>query len=307
VLEDFKGKSVVDLNVEREKELAKERNNKWVAMTKEQRQKAVQTLLNLPETVPLAKRRVVEEIKRGDILITKVTYETEPGILLPAIEYRPADAHKAISSTVVLVDGSGKEAMTKHLKVDVAERAEKHAERIIMLDLRGFGETAPGKNMPNRPSYFGIDFSETFLALHLNRPLLGQRTYDLLSVLGTMQKDRVFVLGRGVAAPAAVHAALLSPTRIRVLAEGLPISWSDVVKAPVSYDQLANVVPAVLAVYDLPDLVNGLLTDVHVLSAADPKGETVNEEDRKRAYKTSVEMVISADFQGFPWGKIIKK
>src|SRR5579872_3601956 len=48
----------------------------------------------------------------------------------------------------------------------------------IAVDLRGFGETAPeGKAQP-----FGADWKEAFLALHLNRPLLIQRSWDLRMV-----------------------------------------------------------------------------------------------------------------------------
>src|SRR5947209_16342173 len=89
VLEDFKGKSVVDLNVERMKELEEGRKKAWDAMTKEQQRAAVRKLLALPEKVPAAKKTVVSTEKRDGLIIEKVVFETEPGILVPARECRP--------------------------------------------------------------------------------------------------------------------------------------------------------------------------------------------------------------------------
>jgi hypothetical protein len=45
---------------------------------------------------------------------------------------------------------------------------------------------------------------------------------------------------------------LLSALAVR--AQWPLISWSNVVRTPISYNQLTNVVPGALAVYDLPDL-----------------------------------------------------
>jgi hypothetical protein len=53
---------------------------------------------------------------------------------------------------------------------------------VLALDPRGLGETAPAA-ASKQPSYFGVDFKETYLALHWSRPLLGQRA---LSRLGNL-------------------------------------------------------------------------------------------------------------------------
>ena len=68
VLEEFKGKSVTMLNVEREKELAEKRKKAWEGMSKEQQRAAVRRLLALPENVPAAKRKVLSEEKRDGVV-----------------------------------------------------------------------------------------------------------------------------------------------------------------------------------------------------------------------------------------------
>ena len=77
--------------------------------------------------------------------------------------------------------------------------------------MRGFGETAPGVATGKGPSFFGSDVKESFLGLHLSRPLLGQRVYDLLAIIDTLFPGKVkrplHLIGVGVAGPVALHAA----------------------------------------------------------------------------------------------------
>ena len=57
---------------------------------------------------------------------------------------------------------------------------------MLAVDLRGYGETAAGVVKDGKAPTFGVEFKESFLAFHLNRPLLGQRTADLLGVINTV-------------------------------------------------------------------------------------------------------------------------
>src|SRR5262249_18038840 len=127
---------------------------------------------------------------------------------------------------------------------------------VLAVDLRGQGETAPRTAESKRPNYFGTDSKEAFLALHLNRPLLGQRVSDLLSIIAGLQPKNatIHIIGVGSAGAIVLHAAALEPAIKEVTVERSILSWSSVVRTPVSRDQLTNVVPRVLQVYDLPDL-----------------------------------------------------
>src|SRR5207248_1211645 len=111
----------------------------------------------------------------------------------------------------------------------------------------------------NRRNYHGGDTKEAFLALHLDRPLLGQRAYDLLAVCRCLREDgtrELEVVGEGIAVPIVLHAAALDPalTRVRINRPAVA-SWAEVVRQPLAENQLTNVVPGALEVYDLPDLV----------------------------------------------------
>src|SRR5205823_3452030 len=79
---------------------------------------------------------------------------------------------------------------------ELEEKYKNHQE-VLILDLRGLGEPSPAA-MPAKLPYFGVDFKESFLAMHLNRPLLGQRVLDVLSIIASVSKDDVQIVGVGI-------------------------------------------------------------------------------------------------------------
>lgn len=253
VLEDFKGKSAFALNAERERALAAERS----AFLQKPRKEVIQQirgLLAIPAAVKKASHKEVGKSERNGYTIRKLVFETEPGIDVPALLFEV----KKGRPLVVYVNGLGKAA-------DAAvsgpiEKLINDGYNVLAPDLRGWGETAPAGNRTSAwMKYFGPEWKEAFLGLHINRPLLGQRVYDLLSLLGAAmdEKCRVHLIGVGAAGPTVLHAALFQKPNgddDELTLDGSLASWASVVKTPVSHEQLANVVPGVLRYYDLPQL-----------------------------------------------------
>jgi pimeloyl-ACP methyl ester carboxylesterase len=163
-------------------------------------------------------------------------------------------------------------------------------DEVVALDLRGFGETAPG--VPGKKlGPLGADVNEAFLGLHLNRPLLGQRVYDLSAVVRHLEAQNaehklpLHVIGVGSAAPVVLHAAALEPAMQNVTLEGCVISWTDVAQTPLTVNQLTNVVPGALKVYDLPDLAAALAPRPLTLTkSTNASGEPASQADLDRAY-----------------------
>lgn len=245
VLEEFKGPSCFDLTRQTADRLEKKRAAK--ALDRDALLAEVRRLLALPEAVPPATHAKPTSIERDGYVLRKVAYATEPGIVVPAWHFEPKHAK---GPTVVLVHGDGKSAV-----LEEAERRVRAGERVLALDLRGLGETSPAKGRGT--GFFGSDYTEAWLGLHLGRPLLGQRAYDLLAVLAAVAKDHpdgFRLVGVGVAGPVALHVAALDGRVKAVETREAIASWHDVVKTPLAKDQLTNVVPGVLRSYDLPDL-----------------------------------------------------
>jgi hypothetical protein len=150
---------------------------------------------------------------------------------------------------------------------------------VVALDLRGFGETAPEGKSP-----FGVDVREGFLGILLNRPLLGQRVLDVLSVNEGMGGECVLAAS-GAAAPVALHAAALDGRIPEVTLEKGILSWSAVVKARVTANQLASVVPGALEAYDLPDLAAAIAPrKLTIKNPVDPSGKPVAQAELEAAY-----------------------
>jgi hypothetical protein len=257
VLEDLKGTSAFDLNAAREQELAAQRMQFQKAHSPEEWLREVRRRTGLAETIAVATKRSVGQIQRDGVVIDKLVFETEPGIRVPALEFKPADkeASRLPCLLAIPADGKSKDAVPG----GAYERQARAGRRILALDLRGLGETAPNPTPANRRNYHGGDAKEAFLALHLDRPLLGQRTYDLLAVCRCLREEGIKeleVVGEGATVPIVLHAAAFDPslTRIRINHPTVA-SWSEVVRQPLAENQLTNVVPGALEVYDLPDLV----------------------------------------------------
>jgi cephalosporin-C deacetylase-like acetyl esterase len=278
VLEEFKGKSVFALNAEREAELAKGRAK---ARDRDALLKDVARLAGVRLPVAAAKMTEAGEVKRDGYRIRKLVFETEPGVKVPGLLF---DTGRG--PLVIYADGAGKSAAAA--SGGPIEKLVRDGARVLALDLRGMGETAPGKPAAGKPNYFGADYFEAFVALSLDRPLHGQRVTDLLAVVATVadESDDIRLFGVGSAGLAALHAAALEPRVKRLTLEGALVSWSAVVRTPVSHDQLTNVVPAALAVYDLPDLAALVAPrPLTIRKPADPTGKPLNRSAADDAYK----------------------
>jgi cephalosporin-C deacetylase-like acetyl esterase len=272
VLEEFKGRSVFQLNAERAAELASQRAKR---SGQDDLIREVRRLIALPGPVNPAKRKEVDTRARDGYEVRKLVFDTEPGIVVPALLFTP----KAVDGRqplVLYVHGRGKAEDAG--PGGALEKLVRAGNRVLAFDPRGLGETAPAA-APRQPGYFGVDFKETFLALHLNRPLLGQRVQDVLAVAAAMAPEAAegfHLVGVGAAGPSALHAAALEPRVKQVTLAQSPLSWTAVVQTPITYNQLTNVVPGSLQAYDLPELAAALAPrPLAVRSPVDPAGKPV--------------------------------
>jgi dienelactone hydrolase len=272
VLEDFKGVSVFGLNQKQSVLAAKKRAKFLADAGTDGLQKEVRRLLALPERIlPATLYTGSEGVEKPVIL------EPEPGIYLAGYQRQPpggADVRKPI---VLLLDARG----ASHLydRESSAARFLKDGSTVYAVDLRGFGASAPKKGGE----------TEAFLAFHIGRPLLGQRVRDILSLVAFFGRNSDFagvhLVARGATGPAALHAALLDPRIKAVTLENSLISWQSVVDIPLSKGQLGNVVPGVLAYYDLPDLAARMAPrPLTIRNPVDAAGRPVSQKELERVH-----------------------
>jgi dienelactone hydrolase/pimeloyl-ACP methyl ester carboxylesterase len=284
VLEDFKGRSVFDLNRAVAAELAKKRERFLASAPADELRKEVRRLIRLPSPAKTGVPTLhTGEEKRDGYTIRRFRHTTEEGVAVGAWSFTPEK--KAVDAELVVYlhpRGNGADADPG----GPIERIVKSGRPVLALELRGTGLTSPRLSGTGWPAPFGPDSREAFLSLHLDRPLLGQRVFDLLRALqARLGFGEVHLVGVGRCGPVALHAAALEPRVTRLTLDGAVVSWSSVVATPRSVDQLANVVPGALAVYDLPDLATLVAPrPLTIRNPVDAAGKPLSRDECERAY-----------------------
>ncbi len=285
VLEDFKGASAFQLNVAYARTAAKERRKikrlpDWT--------NGIERVIGLPtrpkwkaqEHQALVKALIKnkpEELK--GLKVTKAIMNTEPGIQIPVTVFH---ANPGSGSLIVSLQEEGAEAAR-----DAITDLVKAGHDVAAVDLRGWGETAPAKPTAKKPGYFGVDFKESFLGLHLNRPLPGQRVFDLLRVADFFHTthDHVGIVAVGACGPVALHAAALDDRIESLTLERSLVSWESVVENPISINQLTNVVPGALKLYDLPELAAWMAPrTMRIMNPVDGQQQPISQAELEKAY-----------------------
>lgn len=282
VLTEFKGVSVFDLSAQRADDLARQRARRQ--HTRDDVISEMRRLLALQPQQQGAERHDHGKVAREGYDITRLAFATERGILVPGLLFTPG---KSASRTLAIyLDPRGMSAAAA--PGGPIEARVQAGQRVLALDLRGWGETAAKPWSSNVKSPFGDLYTETFLALHLQRPLLGQRVGDLLAVLQAMNKDApagIELVGVGPAGLVALHAAVCAPSIKSIKLEATLASWTEVTQQPMNFGQLEHVVPGALAVYDLPELAALLAPRaLTVRQPVDPQGEPLSAAVAQKLY-----------------------
>jgi dienelactone hydrolase len=282
VLTAFHGRSVFDLNAEKERALEKSRAERCERQSVEALRNTIRQRLALPErqSILVSNHQLIE---RDGYTIDTWTLATEPGVVVCDRVFRPQPAGTDRPMVVYVAADPKLGAPGGEI-----EKRVRTAEHVAMIDPRGMGETTP--TGPKRPDNSSQDDKAAFLALLLNRPLLSQRVYDLLQSLRGLESSQgpqrgFHLIADGPAALVALHVAALDDRIKSVeLTHGL-ISWSAVATTPLSRGQLSSVVPGVLEDYDLPDLAAALAPrPLTIRAPLDPAGKPVSQATLDKAY-----------------------
>jgi dienelactone hydrolase len=282
VLRDFKNEvTVFDLNRDRAETLRVARDSANRHRSHAEFRELVKKRIGLGDwkIKPLKTCVEMSTAEKG-FQVRALVFEMETGISLRAKEIARRD--EARRGPIMIKVGVNR---------DDAEKPDATYRKTVLFDPRGMGETSPATG-PGRASPFGADWKEAYIAIHLNRPLLGQRVGDLLEVIAALDAESVdedhngfHVVGVGAAGPIVLHAALLDERGLikKVTLDRSLISWADIIKKGISRDQLGNVVPGALQDYDLPEIADRLGPDR--VSIVAPVGALGNPIDRDRLGK----------------------
>lgn len=130
-------------------------------------------------------------------------------------------------------------------------------------DVRGVGESRPdtcgGSNQ--FLAEYGNDYFYAIHGIMLDRPYIGQKTFDVLRVLDWLADighREVHLVAKGWGAIPATFAAMLSDVVTRVTLKNALTSYAEIASAETYSWPLSSFVPDVLAAFDLPDCYRAL-------------------------------------------------
>lgn len=187
--------------------------------------------------------------------------ETEPGV--QAIVYRLTDERwhsrppKAGRRALLYVSHLSSDAELRDEPLIREVMRDEPESPLFTCDVRGIGESLPQTCDPGSfHSEYGNDYFYAIHSLMLDRPYLGQKTFDVLRVLQWLKSvghHEIHVIGKGWGALSATFAAVLAPQVQQVTLKHALTSYAEIAESE-DYDwPLSTLLPNVLASFDLPD------------------------------------------------------
>ena len=219
-------------------------------------QAGIRSLLHLPETV--APLEIVATGSRELRGFSEYRFQlNREGEFPVPVVVRIPDRVSEHAAVEIRLSDRGKAALLAE-----TDRTDAVSDGTILVwaDLRGMGESADPAEL-NLLKYWNREYRPATVALHIGRPLPGQRVADVLTLLDFCESDTrlqgrsVRLVAEGSCGPVAAHAAVLDGRIARATLLRSLRSWRSYLENPMQYDMLSDVVPGALRCYDLPDLV----------------------------------------------------
>ncbi len=219
------------------------------------RKAKISELLSLkPGVMPIALEQK-GKVTAGGLEFEKIILRQANQVPLPLLVHYPKQKAKKV---VMWLSDKGKNKLADSISNLQAGAATDVA--LILADVRGVGETADKAEL-NDPKYFNSEYRNALLALHIGRPLIGQRTTDLLNLVSMIENDAhlqdaaIEINAVGQLVPVALHAALFAPQIAKLNLYQSSPSYQQFLNEPLAKDRYGLVIPHVLSAYDLPQLV----------------------------------------------------
>jgi hypothetical protein len=264
-------RSVFDINRDYAKELQERRAKLWGDSDRSEllrRIRQVAGIRPLQEISPL-EAKFLEPIGAYPHCskVQSIVFEPHDGIPMPALLFLPKK--EPTGRVMIVLHEQGKQtAMEKQREWITQQLAD--GIRILVVELRGTGETHGLNQKYFRNDFFGSDGQDFYIAYLLGKSYVGMQTEDLLCVARWVkqhfQTDRITAVGIGKIGSVVLHAAALEPgliSQARLFEP--PESWHEQVMRSPTPIQLNGLIHGALRWYDLTDLAK-VIADRHDLS-----------------------------------------
>ncbi|MFH1022535.1 MAG: acetylxylan esterase [Planctomycetota bacterium] len=232
-----------------------------------------------PHPVPAVRATPKGSASFGGNAVEKIVLETEPGILLPALLFKPRKATKP-APAVLWLSGGGKKALLRARGEEIRTALDRGVA-VVLLDLRGTGEAAGDFD----PTTEGMETSLNYYSFRTGRPLIGMRVVDVMAATAWLRTRpdvdpaRIGIFGDSLSmtnpphlrevrlltdpAPelrhpadslgpvAALLAFALDGKIAAASAHGAPASFANLCEPPCAYHPASIIIPGILRFCDL--------------------------------------------------------
>jgi len=300
------GETVFSLNQKRYEEEKPQRlplnDAQSVAALRKEVQSQIKRLAGYaPVSVPLSVK-LFGVIHNAGYHIEKLTYESEPGIIIPSLLFVPEDG-EGRKPGVLYVSSKGKANSGGEIEALV-----KSGVVVLAIDARGWGETSRKTNWEEGGwdtwNALFPNYDNAMIAMLLGKSLVAMRAediqcgLDLLADRPEVDEEKIYGMGVGAATIPLLHQAILDKRLKKVVLEGGLISYGSVETYRIQRGIIENVIPGVLKAYDLPDLVAALAPrPTWIVDARDPLGYRVGIAKVRGQYAGAVEAFKSVGAQ----------
>ena len=223
----------------------------FAKLNETQRKKAIKNLLNISLNSQRFNVEKVGEVQIKGLSFEKLIIRKDNEIPLPVLVTYPKNEVKKV---VIWLSDEGKAKLMDNVELSDEGTA------YIFADLRGTGETMDKAEM-NDPKYFSKDYRNAMLALHIGKPLLGQRAEDVVTLLDFVSDNkklsgtRIEINAKGNIGLAVIHATFFRPEINQLNLYGCIESYQKILQQPLVKDRYGLVVDNMLAYYDIADLL----------------------------------------------------
>lgn len=243
-------RSVYDLNIEYENQLAPRRAEAWKSTARGPLLAKVRQLAGIRPLADLPRPEVEKlgTVTRTGCRIEMLLLKLEPGLVLPVLQFVPEQPQP--NQFVLYVHDQGKAADAA--PGGVIEQLLKEGRTVLAVDLCGTGQTEPA-DAEWKEAYTAYLLGRSYVGLRAEDVLQAARFLNLQATAGPPAQIRLLAVGR-VGIPA-LHAAALEPQLFQAVKLTRTLSsWSGVIHSRLTQVQATQIVHGALPAYDLPDL-----------------------------------------------------
>jgi dienelactone hydrolase len=245
----------------------------------------LERLLRIDRPAAGVRLTVLRRVPSKDIWVEAVEVQSAPRVWVPAWVFRPRrnDASKPV---VLALDAYGR--LRGWHEGELYQNLAVKGYTVCVPDLRGMGDMSPEYSRGHAPRARSHQDEENYswASLILGKPLVGQRTTDILALAESLRGNAPFVLAAsGRLTLPALFAAALDPKITQVYLSGGLVSYRSIVDSEEYNAPFSDFVPDILLHTDLPEIAASLAPRrLRLAGTIDATGEHVPEEKVRAIY-----------------------